>query len=242
MTVTLDQVLRFLNTTNGREKTYRGVQYFARFYAWHLFRQGATKDQIARWTNLKNTLAVARKLYRLGKPLEAGQSAYAAVSHKDEFIRFTQLGRQIGYFGYYVCEMIGWLHSIGFYKNSNNARVLQTGFKLWLAALLCSIASGLYKLREINLRASVLERSKRAIAQGTEKEAAKGADVKVESKLLEKERYAVNYQMTQDVLDALIPAATLDYIGLDDGIVGLAGLTTSIMGGMTQWKKVNGDH
>lgn len=53
--------LRFTATTVGRDKIYRGVQYFSRFLAWYLLRQGATKETVARFNNLKKTLALSRK-------------------------------------------------------------------------------------------------------------------------------------------------------------------------------------
>lgn len=57
----LDHLLKFLATTQGREKTYRGVQYFARFWVWYLLRQGASKDVIQKWEDLKKSLGIGRK-------------------------------------------------------------------------------------------------------------------------------------------------------------------------------------
>lgn len=53
--------LRFWSTTVGRDKTYRTVQYLARFLAWYEYRKGATKETVARLTNLKSSLALSRK-------------------------------------------------------------------------------------------------------------------------------------------------------------------------------------
>lgn len=51
---------------------------------------------------------------------------------------------------------------------------------------------------------------------------------------------AVRYQLTQDALDILLPAGTLGYHQLDDGIIGLIGTVTSIMGLRSQVQKVLG--
>lgn len=53
--------LKFTATTVGRDKLYRGVQYFSRFLAWYLLRQGASKETVARFNNLKKTLGLSRK-------------------------------------------------------------------------------------------------------------------------------------------------------------------------------------
>jgi hypothetical protein len=44
--------------------------------------------------------------------------------------------------------------------------------------------------------------------------------------------------LTQDVFDALIPAGSLGYLPfMDEGLIGLAGVVSSVMGGYTQWRK-----
>lgn len=53
--------LKFTATTVGRDKIYRAVQYFSRFLAWYLLRQGSSKETVARFNNLKKTLALSRK-------------------------------------------------------------------------------------------------------------------------------------------------------------------------------------
>jgi hypothetical protein len=53
--------LRFWATTVGRDKTYRAVQYAARFLAWYEYRKGASKETVARLTALKSNLGLSRK-------------------------------------------------------------------------------------------------------------------------------------------------------------------------------------
>ncbi len=57
----LSQLLRFWSTTVGRDKTYRTIQYAARFLAWYEYRKGATKETVARLTALKSQLGLSRK-------------------------------------------------------------------------------------------------------------------------------------------------------------------------------------
>ncbi|KAF9368918.1 Peroxisomal membrane protein PMP27, partial [Podila verticillata] len=92
--------LKFTATTVGRDKLYRGVQYFSRFLAWYLLRQGASKETVARFNNLKKTLGLSRKLMRFGKPIEHLEGAALATSVKDEFLRFCGVAKQLSYAGY----------------------------------------------------------------------------------------------------------------------------------------------
>ena len=52
-----------------------------------------------------------------------------------------------------------------------------------------------------------------------------------------RERAATNLQLLSDVYDLTIPTAALGYLDLDDGIVGLAGTASSLIGVWSTWKK-----
>ncbi|RUS18959.1 WD40-repeat-containing domain protein [Endogone sp. FLAS-F59071] len=177
-------------------------------------------------------------IFRLAKPLEAGQSAARSFKISDEFLRYTQVGRNAFYSAYYTCEMFVWLHQSGFRKLQNQKQMADLGHKFWAAALTSSIISSLYALRQITLREEVLERSHKAAIAGQTKEAMReGADYKVDKLTLGKEKNATKRQLILDSIDIVIPFASLGWINVDEGIVGLAGVVTSIMAAQTQWKK-----
>lgn len=46
---------------------------------------------------------------RIGKPLEHGQAAIKALEISDPFLKFTALGRQLGYAGYLFNDMLIWV-------------------------------------------------------------------------------------------------------------------------------------
>lgn len=101
----VDHFNRYLNTTVGREKLCRLVQYFARFYAFYLFRNGAPKDTIQRWVDLKTHLGNGRKFFRLLKPVEFAHTGLKSLTIKDEVLRYTAVAKQIGMAFYYLTEV-----------------------------------------------------------------------------------------------------------------------------------------
>lgn len=101
----VDHFNRYLNTTVGREKLCRLVQYFARFYAFYLFRSGAPKDTIQRWVELKTHLGNGRKFFRLLKPVEFAQTGVKSLTIRDEVLRYTAVAKQIGMAFYYITEV-----------------------------------------------------------------------------------------------------------------------------------------
>ncbi|CAG8453776.1 1015_t:CDS:2 [Paraglomus occultum] len=228
--------LKYASTTVGRDKVYRAAQNFARFMAWYLLRQGYDKATIQRWEALKKNMSLSRKLMRLGKPVEHLQSASKAWNEKDEVLKFTSTFRQLSYAGYLLLDTFVWLNGTGIYKIKQIKTIAERSMRFWMAGLIFSILSSLYKLYGISLRYKNL----RASLKGSEKGVGDPDDIKSRCKDIEKEREPVVRQLVQDSLDLILPMKSLKYIDLDDGLVGLAGFITSIMGVQTQWRKVNG--
>ncbi|KAI9321704.1 peroxisomal biogenesis factor 11 [Dichotomocladium elegans] len=223
--MSVDTVNKFLGTTIGREKACRLVQYFARFYAFYLLRAGAPKEAIQRWVDLKTHIANARKFFRLFKQLEFAQTAIKSLSIQDEIVRATSVLKQVGMFVYYGTEALVLANAINFYKFPNVKNIQRLGFKSWLLALTMSLITGVYKHRQLGIRATMLARSEK----GTEQDVVK----------LAKEKKALRKQLFQDTADIIIPLASLDIIGFDEGIVGLAGMTSSWLALTSQWQKVS---
>jgi peroxin-11B len=59
----------------------------------------------------------------------------------------------------------------------------------------------------------------------------------VQAKKVAREMAAVKVQLVSDLCDITIPATALGWVALDDGIVGLAGTVSSLLGVWGQWKK-----
>lgn len=170
-------------------------------------------------------------MFRLGKPVEHLQSASKARDIADPVIKFTTIGRQLGYAGYLCYDSMTWAHNAKIVKLDNPKDVQSKGQKLWFFGITMSLLAGIYKLH--------ISTQKRKQLEGQVRSSEKAADAKVDLKKLEKDAYAVKYQMLQDSLDITIPGSGLGYFNFDDGFVGLAGFFSSLMGMRTQWRKVN---
>lgn len=55
--------------------------------------------------------------------------------------------------------------------------------------------------------------------------------------LAHRERTATTIQLVSDLCDVAIPSSALGYVNLDDGLVGLVGTVSSLIGVWTLWKK-----
>jgi peroxin-11B len=217
--------LKFVATTVGRDKLLRLVQYFARFYSWYLLRTNATTASIAPWSQTKKQLGLIRKFMRIGKNVEHLKAAAQASDAKtfDPVLKYTSVGRQLGYAGYLTFDAGTVLDAAGIRKWEGAKRMQVQAFRFWAAGLTFSVVAQLYTLYRLRVREARIDK--------------KDGEGVVESKRITKERAASHLQLLSDVCDLTVPASALGWIALDDGVVGLAGTVSSVLGIYTQWKK-----
>ncbi|KAK4201584.1 PEX11 peroxisomal biogenesis factor 11 encoded by the pex11 protein [Triangularia verruculosa] len=222
---TITHYLKFVGTTVGRDKLLRTLQYFARFYAWYLLRTNATKSAIQPWEAMKKQFGLVRKVLRAGKNVEHFKAAALAADNKtmDPVLRYTAVGRQLGYAGYLSMDLLTLLDATGIKKSPSAKRLQQEAYRFWAAGITFSIVGQLYTLWQLKKREEKVDR--------------KEGEGVVEAKRIAKERSASRLQLTSDLCDITVPLSALAWVNFDDGIVGLAGTFSSLLGVYTQWNK-----
>lgn len=152
--------LRFIATTVGRDKLLRVVQYFARFYAWYLLRTNGTPTSIAPWAALKKQFGLTRKLLRVGKNVEHLKAAATAADSKspDPVLRYTAVGRQLGYAGYLTCDALTALDAAGVRKWEKAKRLQQEAYRFWAIGIVFSIVGQLYTLHTLRQREAKVDK------------------------------------------------------------------------------------
>ncbi|MCJ1477763.1 Peroxisomal membrane protein PMP27 [Lambiella insularis] len=222
---TVAHYLRFVATTVGRDKLLRTLQYFSRFYAWYLYRTNNPERIMAPFEAIKKQFGLTRKCLRIGKNVEHFKAAAAAADNKslDPVLKYCAVGRQLGYGMYLSLDMVTYLDAAGIQPIASVKRLQREAYKAWFVGLMFNAVAGLYTLWQLRQR-----------EQSIDKKEGEGV---VESKKIQRERNATNIQLLSDVCDLTVPSAALGYANLDDGIVGLAGTTSSLIGVWGTWKK-----
>lgn len=221
----------------GRDKTYRAIQYFARFYAWYLLGKG-NRDEVARWVALKSHLGLARKLMRLGKPIECLQAALKASFSPGPVAEIiTMVARQIGYFSYLNYDALIWANTIKFIKLDPEIaqRVSKRSFQFWFAGIVFSLINGALKIARFHKEERTLQRLRLG-------EVEVGEEAVRESRLnaILAARAATRQQLIIDMCDVWIPATGAGILTVNEGALGILGLISSLLGAKAQWVAVNG--
>ncbi|KAI1826733.1 peroxisomal biogenesis factor 11 [Xylaria intraflava] len=226
---TVSHYLKFVATTVGRDKLLRTLQYFARFYAWYLLRTNGTRAEIAPYEAIKKSFGQTRKVLRIGKNMEhlkAAAVAFDSISTAktgDAVLKYAALGRQLGYAGYLTADMLTVPHTLSIKKWDGAARAGREAYRFWVVGLTCSVVAQAYTLYQLRAREAKVDM--------------KEGEGVVESKKIALERYASQLQLLSDLCDLTMPLSSLGWVALDDGIVGLAGTVSSLIGVYSQWKK-----
>lgn len=224
---TVTHYLKFVSTTIGRDKLLRTIQYFSRFYAWYLLRTNGLPATIASFTTLKAQFGLTRKILRIGKNVEHFKAAAVASDSKgiDPVVKYLAVGRQLGYAGYLSFDLLTVPDAVGFRRGKGEGaqRLQREAYKSWAAGLTFSVLSGIYSLYSLRQQESRIDK--------------KDGEGVVAGKRIEKERAAINLQLLSDLADLTVPTTAIGLASFDDGIVGLAGTLSSLIGVYTQWKK-----
>ncbi|KAL2147297.1 hypothetical protein VTI28DRAFT_10287 [Corynascus sepedonium] len=220
--------LKYVATTVGRDKLLRTLQYFARFYAWYLLRTNRPQAAIQPWEVMKKQFGLVRKVLRAGKNVEHFKAAAVAAdaakaAGADPVLQYATVGRQLGYAGYLTMDLATVLDATGIKKSARAKRFQQEAYRFWAAGLACSVVAQLYTLYQLRQREARVDR--------------KEGEGVLEAKRIAMERAASRLQLTTDLCDLTVPLSALNWVAFDDGIVGLAGTLSSLIGVYLQWKK-----
>ena len=174
---------------------------------------------------MKSHFGLSRKLFRIGKNVEHFKAAAVAADSKtlDPVLKYCAVGRQLGYGMYLSLDAVSYLDAAGIRPTASAKRLAQEAYRAWAVGIVFSAVSGVYSLYKLQERAKAVNR--------------KEGEGVMEGKKVERERQAVRLQLLSDVCDLTVPATALGWVGLDDGVVGLAGTLSSLIGVWGTWKK-----
>jgi hypothetical protein len=152
--------LKFVATTVGRDKLLRTLQYFARFYAWYLLRTNRPQTAIQPWEAVKKQFGLVRKVLRAGKNVEHFKAAAVAADNKtmDPVLRYTAVGRQLGYAGYLTMDLATLLDATGIRKTASAKKFGEQAYRFWAAGISCSVVAQLYTLYVLRQREARVDR------------------------------------------------------------------------------------
>jgi peroxin-11B len=199
---------------------------------------------------IKTQFGLTRKIMRIGKFVEhvrAGAEIYDAAmksNNGDKVVQYLQVLRQIGYAGYMTFDMMTVLDAMGVKKDPKAKSIQTTAYRFWLTGLLASALAGIYNTYKLRERAKTVDEKdaeakveKVKIARYVGRSCSGILTGRVTLIANTRQQRLVNIQLVSDLCDLTVPSSALGYTNFDDGIIGLAGTTSSLLGVYGAWQK-----
>ncbi|KAJ2508714.1 Peroxisomal membrane protein PMP27 [Coemansia sp. RSA 2049] len=245
--------VQYASTLVGRDKACRFGQYLARLLVYMLSRRLATRGKtpgagiawVAALSKTQAVLSTTRKVMRSGKFVDFARQfariltgAAALQQREDEVVRTLGAVHKAGMCVFMLADTLGLAHSVlGLVRLRDAPRVARLGQRAWLAALAAQAAAALYQLHNLRLRQADLDRVRRHItktaagAGSSDLPASVGArECAAEERAVAAQRAAAGRTLLLSALDLTIPIKGLALVGVNEGLVALAGTVTSLMG------------
>ncbi|AMD21081.1 HEL200Cp [Eremothecium sinecaudum] len=216
----LTRLIQFLDTTAGREKAFRLIQYLCRFLGFQY------KSLLAKQLQVQFT--TTRKLLRFLKPLNLLRTAAKLYDNKigpDDVLRWANVIKNLFSAAYLTLDQVNLLRMLKLIPVTPfTGKTLPRWTNwMWFGALVSGILGSLRTIEVSQKRIVSLLR------EGDEKDA----------KLLEatyQERFKAARRLVWDGLDMYIVLNNLQYLNSQEGSIGLAGVATSLFGLQDLWK------
>ncbi|CCD26147.2 Pex11p NDAI_0G03700 [Naumovozyma dairenensis CBS 421] len=235
---TITHLVKFLDTTAGREKVLRLLQYLCRVIALN------QKSPLAKGLQMEFTMI--RKLLRFLKPLNHLQLAskfLVMTSGKDEdfIIKYCNVLKNLFFAIYLSLDQVNLFRLLKLIPVTpfTGQKVPRWANFFWLFALVSGIVMDLRKIQttEIQLRNELFaKKSEQSTTQVAGKTVPSPSFDKTKLKIITKEKYAAVRRLVWDCADSFIVLNNLNYLKSRDDYVGMAGVVTSLFGLQDLWK------
>lgn len=222
-------LLKYANSTEGREKLLRFLQYFIRFLRSLKFQSVISPQFGALLSSLQATFALSRKPLRALKPLNHLKSLSICISDQlsDPILRYSEALKQVGFFLFFTLDTVQWLKILGLlggkgvnekygnFKIVKNANTYAAG--MWCVALIGGLIKNFRQFQILLMR------------HVNNCEKSKSQDIPYMSV------HKLKRDFLKNLMDFTIAVNLYKNYGIDDGIIGGFGVITSIMGIQDIW-------
>ncbi|KAM4014436.1 peroxisomal membrane protein 11B [Anomaloglossus baeobatrachus] len=242
----MDSWVRFSGQSQAKERLLRAAQYACTLLGYTLQKNGAAADVITTIKQLEAHLSLSRKLFRLGNSVDALESAKRAIHLSDVVLRLCITVGHLNRAMYFACDNILWLGKTGLSKSMDQEKWSQRSFRYYLFSLIMNLSRDLYEIKLQMEAETGANRSSSKMENG----AVSPSDRAPQHVLALQVRLLVHVlrsnpplllDVVKNACDLLIPLDKLGLYKTNPGVVGLCGLTSSILGILTilhPWLKI----
>jgi len=225
--------LKWQEATTGRDKVLRFIAYFSKYVIHVMQAQEISPDWQKRLKSGASNIGTTRKLIRFFRMFEYLNELLKCQTIKDDAERYLAYWKSFWLAVWMGMDHIQWLNKVGYIKvaSENLKKVDEYHSKGWLFGLVAGFIIAAYKFKQALDELKVA----RSQLQGAVSDPTKLASVNAKLKSAEAKRNKQLMGMIKSGTDSIIPAARLGWLPVSDGVVGVAGTITSVIGIYDTW-------
>jgi len=222
--------IKFSSSARNRSNWYRVVQYFLKWYVFHLQQNpDHDKDWTKRMKNGQSVLGASRKLYRVGKYINTYSKAYELALEIfntgfqltiEDVTHFLEMVRQFlsGIFFWY--DMLTWMDYVKLRISSDRTGLKIKRAKVWFARLVLAMVVAVLRKVQYDKKLEIAMHSK----------------VNTEISKVKASVYKIYVQFITATLNLTVPGTQLDWMPwLNSGHVGQIGVISSLVACWSAW-------
>lgn len=217
----MEKYIAYSNNATGRDKLFRLAQYSSKLLGW-ILETDNRKDLVKLLGELEKSLSTSRKLFRFGRSIESVRAAQRAINLQSYVLSLTLTVSHTNKALYLLIDHYIWLGRVGVLSIDHKTWGDRSS-RFWLLSLILAFIRDLYALKltmDQSLESKMYERPGKSSTPADKLQALFNAIKR-------------NPQATIDIVkngcDIVIPAKSLGLINVNNGIVGLCGVISTLL-------------
>lgn len=210
----MEEIIAFNNKSVGKDKIYRTTQFACKLLAWSIKSLDKDGEVVLKIKKLEAHAGLGRKFLRLGRSLNSVQSAQRSINLLDPVLRITLTTFYINQGVYLLLDHYLWMGKVGLLDVDKKWEF--TSARLFHFSICLGIIRDLYSLHQTLI--TLTNKGKRL-----------SIDIRLLIRIC-KTNPAATLDLVRNLFDLPLPASKLGFIPTHDGVLGVCGLVSSLIG------------
>ncbi|KAI5629448.1 peroxisomal membrane protein 11A [Silurus asotus] len=233
----MNAFVKFTNQSQGRDRVFRATQYACALARYLLQDDIRRKVLVQKLQSLESNMSSGRKLFRLGNTVSSIDAARRTFHLTDPGLRFCLTISNLTRALYFICDNVLWAQSISLIRDVDKERWSRNATRYYFLSLLMNLIQDAYTISKLMIQKSREERYRRKLDDhlNESQETATVIIPQLDAFLfLSIESLRSHPALVLDVLkntcDLFIPLDKLGVYRTNEGVTGLCGLLSSLLG------------
>ncbi|XP_059615974.1 peroxisomal membrane protein 11B [Phlebotomus argentipes] len=145
----MDTLIRLNNSTAGRDKTARLIQYLCKALWDTLDANDINSHLIDQLRTFELSLSTFRKTLRLGKCIDTFYASLTSLHYADAVVRMTVTLSKLASSMFLFCDHMIWFARTGFVKGVNVEKWNKLANKYWLFSVVMNLVRDFYEIQRL---------------------------------------------------------------------------------------------